>query len=59
MKIKEFEKLQPGTEVIQTETGRRGTVCRTSASSGNILVLFDGGDKEWIEYYKIEKIKQA
>lgn len=55
MKIKEFETLQPGTEVVHTGANRHGTVVRTSASTGNVLVLFEGGDKEWIEYYKIEK----
>lgn len=54
MKIKEIEKCTPGTEVVHNETGRHGVVVRTSASSASVLVLFDGGDKEWVEYFKVE-----
>lgn len=56
MKIKEFEKLQPGAEVMHSETSRRGVVVRTSAQSAAVLVNFDNSDKEWVEYYKLEKL---
>lgn len=43
----------PGFHVTDGE--RNGTVIKVSQDKERVLIQFEDGSREWMEYYKIEK----
>lgn len=57
MKYTEFERLAaPGLRVRNPRSGQAGSVVK--ARSGRAFVRWDGGDKSWADYYKLEPERQ-
>lgn len=54
MKINEFQnQCSVGSKVQHISTDNVGTILKMSTDKVRVLVLFDNGDKSWIDYYKL------
>ena len=58
MKINVFKtQCRIGTRVRHSGTGEEGVVTRLSETDSKALVLFQGGDKSWEDYDKLELMR--